>query len=106
MEHCVISYGAQCSNGKSRVFRIMDREKHVGTGEITLENGQWTPVQTRGRHNHRLSRGAEEAMEETATAYNEEWSKPRGQRARHQSWSVHQTENQELMRELAELQAA
>ena len=106
MEHCVISYGAQCSNGKSRVFRIMDREKHVGTGEITLENGQWTPVQTRGRHNHRLSRGAEEAMEETATAYNEEWSKPRGQRARHQTWSVHQTENQELMRELAELQAA
>ena len=106
MEHCVISYGTQCSKGRSRVFRIMDREKHIGTGEIALENGQWTPVQTRGKHNHRLGREAEEAMEQTATAYNREWSKPKGQRAGHQSWSIHQTENQELMRELAELQAA
>ena len=106
MEHCVIGYGTQCSRGRSRVFRIMDGDQHIGTGEIALENGQWVPVQTRGKHNHRLGREAEEAMEQTATAYNQEWSKPRGQRAGHRSWSIHQTENPELMQELAELQAA
>ena len=106
MEHCVIGYGTQCSKGRSRVFRIMDGEKHIGTGEISLESGQWIPVQTRGKHNHRLGREAEEAMEQTATAYNQEWSKPKGQRAGHRNWSTHQTENQELMRKLAELQAA
>ena len=106
MEHCVIGYGTQCSKGRSRVFRIMGGEKHIGTGEISLESGQWIPVQTRGKHNHRLGRKAEEAMEQTATGYNQEWSKPKGQRAGHQNWSTHQTENQELMRELTELQAA
>lgn len=69
--HCVITYGERCANGKSRIFSIRNNGKNIATSEISPNLSGWTPVQTRGPHNHPVDQRVYEAMQQVAHLYNE-----------------------------------
>ena len=104
MRHCVISYGSSCAGGNSRIFRIQEGGKHIGTGEIQMISDKWTATQVRGILNNRISPEAEEAMQHAAEAYNKAWKTAGGSKGRkHTSWTLKITDNPEA---LAALQLA
>ena len=82
MRHCCSTYAARCSRGERRIFSVRrpGEPRPLATGEIALRNGAWQAVQVRGYRNHTASPEAQEAIRQTAVAYQEAWRRtPAGQ---------------------------
>ena len=69
MAHCVISYGPQCAQGKSRIFSLRRGEETLATGEILRHNSAWRVSQVRGFMNQNAGPELEAIMENLAMAY-------------------------------------
>ena len=75
MKHCVMGYGEQCSENKSRIFSVEKNGKKLATAEIQIQNHQWKQTQTRGPHNNYSQGEILDVIDRTAKAYQAEYEK-------------------------------
>lgn len=75
MRHCVSSYSSKCNDGQCRIFSIRRGGSRVGTLELSLEGGQWTVAQFKGRFNAKIEHpDAWLFAQSVAAAYSQAWT--------------------------------
>ena len=83
MEHCVLSYGAKCAGGNSRIFNLMRKGEKTATGEIVLGPKGWTSTQVSGPRNAPPGKRETKAMRKVAKLYDTEWRRATAQKHHH-----------------------
>ena len=77
MHNCCSTYAPRCAREHRRLFSVRrtGEPRPLATGEIALRNGAWQTVQVKGYRNQPAAPEAQEAMYQTASAYQEAWQK-------------------------------